>query len=166
MANIRETRRVADKYGLRLFLDAARFAENAYFIKKREPGYDIKNIGEIVREMFSYADGFTMSAKKDGLVNIGGLVGIKEDQGLFDRVRANLVPIEGFPTYGGLAGRDLEALAIGLGEVTEESYLAARIEQVERLGAKTPGSRYPNSAACRRTRSVCGCSQVSASSAA
>lgn len=143
MANIREVRRVADRYGLRLFLDAARFAENAYFIKKREEGYSGSNIREIAREMFSFADGFTMSAKKDGLVNIGGLIGIKEDRELYDRVRSSLVPMEGFPTYGGLAGRDMEALARGLQEVVEESYLQARVSQVEYLGQKLLSAGIP-----------------------
>ena len=110
MANIKAVKEVADRYHLPLFFDAARFAENAYFIKKRELGYENQSIPQIVREMFSYADGFTMSAKKDGLVNIGGLIGIKEDEVLYNKVRANVVPIEGFPTYGGLAGRDLEEI--------------------------------------------------------
>ncbi|MDW7650149.1 MAG: tryptophanase [Bacillota bacterium] len=136
MANIRAVKEAADHYGLPLFLDAARFAENAYFIKKREAGYAAKSITDIVREMFSYADGFTMSAKKDGLVNIGGLIGIRDDEGLYNQVRAKLVPYEGFPTYGGLAGRDLEALARGFREVVEESYLEARIGQVAYLGEK------------------------------
>lgn len=143
MANLREVRRVADQYGLRLFLDAARFAENAYFIKKREEGYSDRHIREIVREMFSFADGFTMSAKKDGLVNIGGLIGIREDRELYDRVRAALVPVEGFPTYGGLAGRDMEALARGLQEVVEESYLQARVGQVEYLGNRLLSAGIP-----------------------
>ncbi|MFZ5649498.1 MAG: tryptophanase [Bacillota bacterium] len=143
MANIREARRVADRYNLRLFLDAARFAENAYFIKTREEGYAGRSITEIVREMFSLADGFTMSAKKDGLVNIGGLIGIKEDWGLYNGVRAGMVPIEGFPTYGGLAGRDMEALARGLREVVEESCLRARIGQVEYLGSRLLSAGIP-----------------------
>ncbi|MCL6612771.1 MAG: tryptophanase [Peptococcaceae bacterium] len=143
LSNLRQVRRVADKYNLPLFLDAARFAENAYFIKKREQGCEAKSIREIVREMFSLADGFTMSAKKDGLVNIGGLIGIKENRDLYNRVRANLVPIEGFPTYGGLAGRDMEALALGLQEVVEESYLQARVGQVEYLGKRLLDAGIP-----------------------
>jgi tryptophanase len=136
LENIRQTRVIADRYGLRLFLDAARFAENAWFIKAREKGYNGKAVTEIVREMFSCADGFVMSAKKDGLVNIGGLIGIKSDRELYNRVRARMVPLEGFPTYGGLAGRDLEALARGLKEVVDESYLQARVGQVAFLAAK------------------------------
>jgi tryptophanase len=143
MENIRAVREAADRYGLPLFLDAARFAENAYFIKKREAGYGDKQVSEIVREMFSYADGFTMSAKKDGLVNIGGLIGIRDNEELYNRTRANVVPIEGFPTYGGLAGRDLEALAVGLKEVVDEDYLEARIGQVVFLGHQLSSTGIP-----------------------
>lgn len=143
MANIRAVKATADRHGIRLFLDAARFAENAYFIKQRETEYANKEISDIVREMFSYADGFTMSAKKDGLVNIGGLVGIREDETLYNQVRAKLVPYEGFPTYGGLAGRDLEALARGLVEVVDEQYLEARIGQVAYLGAQLLAAGIP-----------------------
>ncbi|MBS4032250.1 MAG: tryptophanase [Clostridiales bacterium] len=143
MANIKAVREVADRYHLPLFFDAARFAENAYFIKKREPGYENRSIPQIVREMFAYVDGFTMSAKKDGLVNIGGLIGIKDDEVLYSKVRANVVPIEGFPTYGGLAGRDLEALARGLREVVEEPYLESRIGQVAYLGEKMLAAGIP-----------------------
>lgn len=134
MANIKGVKQIADKYGLKVFIDAARYAENAYFIKIREKGYENKSIREIVKEMFSYADGFTMSAKKDGLVNMGGLVGIKEDEELYVACRSTTVPMEGFPTYGGLAGRDLEALATGLEEGVELDYLEYRIEQVKYLG--------------------------------
>lgn len=143
MANIRAVRAEADRYGLKLFLDAARFAENAYFIQQREPGYAATPIPDIVREMFSYADGFTMSAKKDGLVNIGGLIGIQSDEALYNQARANLVPIEGFPTYGGLAGRDLEALASGLSEVVDATYLRARIGQVAYLGERLLAAGIP-----------------------
>ncbi|QSQ09410.1 Tyrosine phenol-lyase [Koleobacter methoxysyntrophicus] len=135
MKNIRETREIADKYGIPMFLDAARFAENAYFIKKREKGYESKTIKEIVREMFSYSDGCTISAKKDGLVNIGGLIGLR-DEGLYKKASQIVVAYEGFPTYGGLAGRDMEALARGLQEVVNFDYLESRIDQVEYLGQK------------------------------
>jgi len=135
MENIRETRRICDKYGLKLFLDACRFAENAYFIKKREKGYENKSVLEIAQEMFSYADGCTMSAKKDALVNIGGFLAMNDDE-LAMKCRNVLIVTEGFPTYGGLAGRDLEAIAQGLQEVLEEDYLKYRIRSVEYLGEK------------------------------
>ncbi|HLR46408.1 MAG TPA: tryptophanase, partial [Deinococcales bacterium] len=135
LRNIRETAEVADAYGIPLVIDAARFAENAYFIKTREPGQENRSIIDITREAFSYATAFTMSAKKDGLVNIGGLVGVREDEDLFRRVQGLTVPHEGFITYGGLAGRDLEALAIGLYEGTEFDYLHYRIGQAAYLGS-------------------------------
>ncbi len=143
MENIKEVRRIGEKYGLRVFIDAARYAENAYFIKKREEGYQDKSIREIVREMFSYADGFAMSAKKDGLVNIGGILGIKDDETLYRNALSRLVPFEGFPTYGGLAGRDIEALAIGLNEGINLDYLEYRIEQVKYLGEKLRQAEVP-----------------------
>jgi len=141
--NIKEVKRIADKYGLRVFFDAARFAENAYFIKRREDAYKHMSTGEIIREMFSYGEGLTMSAKKDGIVNIGGMIAIKDDEELFELVRQSVIPIEGFPTYGGLAGRDMEALSIGLREASEEAYLQARIGQVEYLGKKLDEAGIP-----------------------
>lgn len=135
MENIISVKALSDKYGIPVFFDAARFAENAYFIKEREEGYQNKSIKEIVKEMFSYGDGFTMSAKKDGLVNIGGLLGMRNEQ--LYRACGNMgIIYEGFITYGGLAGRDLAALAQGLLESTELPYLKARIDQVEYLGNK------------------------------
>lgn len=135
MENIISVKALSDKYGIPVFFDAARFAENAYFIKEREEGYQDKSIKDIVKEMFSYGDGFTMSAKKDGLVNIGGLLGMRNEQ--LYRACGNMgIIYEGFITYGGLAGRDLAALAQGLLESTELPYLKARIDQVEYLGNK------------------------------
>jgi tyrosine phenol-lyase len=135
MKNIREVKEVCSKYGIPLFLDACRFAENAFFIKKREKGYENKSILEIVQEMFSYADGCTMSAKKDAFANIGGFLALNDDE-LAIKARNVLIVTEGFPTYGGLAGRDLEAIAQGLEEVIDENYLVYRIRSVEYLAEK------------------------------
>jgi len=134
LGNIKAVSALGEKYGIKVLFDAARFAENAYFIKKREPGYENKSITEIIQETFSYGCAFTMSAKKDGLVNIGGPLGFKDDEELYTMARSMTVTYEGFPTYGGLAGRDMEALARGLREGVEESYLQYRIGQVEYLG--------------------------------
>jgi tryptophanase len=135
MKNIRETKAVCARNGIPFFLDACRFAENAYFIKKREPGYADIPVRQIVREMFSYADGATMSAKKDALVNMGGFLAVNDDK-LATSARNLLIVTEGFPTYGGLAGRDLEAIAQGLEEILDEHYLQYRIRSVEYLGEK------------------------------
>lgn len=143
MENTKAVKAIADKYEIPVFLDAARYAENAYFIKIREEGYADKSIKAIAKEMFSYADGFMMSAKKDGLVNMGGLIGIKEDEQLYTDCRSTIVPFEGFPTYGGLSGRDMEALATGLEEALEVSYLKYRIEQVEYLGDRLRDAGVP-----------------------
>ncbi len=142
LKNIKEVKIVADKYGIPLFFDAARFAENAFFIKEREQDYYNKSIKDIVLEMMSYADGFTMSCKKDGLVNIGGLLAMR-DKKLFEEAKQLLILMEGFPTYGGLAGRDLEALSIGLKEVINEDYLRWRIGQVRYLGEKLNKADIP-----------------------
>jgi len=133
MQNIRETKEVCKKYGIPLYLDCCRFAENAYFIKQREKGYENKSIKEIAQEMFSYADGATMSAKKDGLSNTGGFIATNDSK-LAEEIKTLLIITEGFVTYGGLARRDLEALAIGFEEVLNEDYLNYRIGQVKLLG--------------------------------
>lgn len=136
MANMRAVAEVCQRYGIPLSLDAARFAENAWFVKQREEAYKNASIRDIIKEMFSYADMFTMSAKKDAIVNMGGLIGIKEDAELYSRVKGNTISFEGFVTYGGLAGRDLEALSIGLYEGIDENYLRYRIGQMEYLAAQ------------------------------
>ena len=135
MENLREVRRVADKFGIRVILDSARFAENAYFIKMREAGYADKTIKEISREMFSYADGMTMSAKKDGIVNMGGFIATRHED-WFDGAKSFCIPFEGYLTYGGMNGRDMAALAVGLDENTEFDNLETRIRQVEYLAAR------------------------------
>ena len=133
MANVRQVRQVCRRHGVPLFFDACRFAENSYFVQQRESGYADKSVTEIARELFSLGDGCTMSAKKDGLVNIGGFLAMN-DGDWAQRITNLLILIEGFPTYGGLAGRDLEAIARGLREVLNEDYLAFRIGQVAQLG--------------------------------
>lgn len=132
MENLREVRKIADKYGKRVFFDSARFAENAYFIKTREEGYADKSIKEIVLEMFSLADGMTMSAKKDGLVNMGGFIATRWED-VYEGAKMFAIPFEGYLTYGGMNGRDMAALAVGLEENTEYEMLHTRIHQVEFL---------------------------------
>ncbi|TPH14627.1 tryptophanase [Litorilituus lipolyticus] len=133
MENIRQTKALCDEFNKPLFLDACRFAENAYFIKQREAGYQDKTPKEIVQEIFSYADGMTMSAKKDALVNMGGWLALNDDN-LAMKARNVLILTEGFPTYGGLSGRDLEAMAVGLEEIVEEDYLNYRISSTAYFG--------------------------------
>ncbi len=135
MENIRTISTICREHRIPFFFDAARFAENAFFIQQREAGYQNKSIAEIVRETFSYVDGFTMSAKKDALVNIGGMIGLR-DETLARKVKELLILKEGFPTYGGLAGRDLEAMARGLREVLNPEYLNYRVGQVAYLGER------------------------------
>ena len=135
MHNLREVHKMSNKYGIPVVFDSARFAENAWFIKEREPGYADKSIRQIVTEMFSYADVMTMSSKKDGIVNIGGFIAMR-DKELFKQSSVFNIMYEGFNTYGGMAGRDMNALAVGLHEVTTEHYLETRIRQVEFLGNK------------------------------
>ncbi|MBK6329015.1 MAG: tryptophanase [Bacteroidetes bacterium] len=142
MKNIQDTSVICKKHQIPLFIDACRFAENAYFIKTREPGYETKSINDIAQEMFSYADGCTMSAKKDAFANIGGFLAMK-DPVLALSCRNLLVITEGFPTYGGLAGRDLEAIAIGLNEVMDENYLHYRIKSIEYLANKLIAAGVP-----------------------
>ncbi|MFH1453018.1 MAG: tryptophanase [Armatimonadota bacterium] len=135
MENIKEVSHIAKSHSIPFYIDACRFAENAYFIKKRGKGYENKSLLEIAQEMFSYADGCTMSAKKDALVNIGGFLAVNDDT-LAMECRNLLILTEGFPTYGGLAGRDLAAMAVGLKEVLEEDYMRYRIRSVEYFGEK------------------------------
>jgi len=142
LANLRQTSEVCRRRGVPLFIDACRFAENAYFIKTRERGQRHRTVREIAREMFSLADGATMSAKKDALVNIGGFLATKNTR-IAKRVKELMVVIEGFPTYGGLAGRDMEALSRGMEEGLDEGYLESRIGQIARMVDRLAGAGVP-----------------------
>ena len=135
MQNLREVRQMADKYGKMVVYDSARFAENAYFIKMREEGYADKSIKEIVKEMFSYADAMTMSSKKDAIVNMGGFIAMRDEE-LWRQASVFNIMFEGYVTYGGMSGRDMNALAQGLDEGTEFDYLETRIKQIEYLGSR------------------------------
>ncbi len=142
MANVRAVAEVCRSHGIPLYVDACRFAENAYLIKLREEGFEDRSVREIALEVFSWADGCTMSAKKDGLANIGGFVATRDEE-LARQQRNLLILTEGFPTYGGLAGRDLEAIAIGLREVLEEDYLEYRLASVRYLGEAIAAGGVP-----------------------
>jgi tyrosine phenol-lyase len=142
MENIRAVKAICQRHGIPLYIDACRFAENAYFIKLREPGYGGKTPREIARELFSHADGCTMSAKKDGMANIGGFLCTNNDA-LAQQEKDLLILTEGFPTYGGLAGRDLEAIAVGLNEALEEEYLKYRIASTAFLGNHVAAEGVP-----------------------
>ena len=135
MQNLREVRAIADKYGKRVLFDSARFVENAYFIKTREEGYADKSIKEIVKEMYSFADGMTMSSKKDGLVNMGGFIATRHED-WYEGAKRFCIPFEGYLTYGGMNGRDMDALAVGLDENTEFDNIETRIKQVQYLAAR------------------------------
>ena len=138
MQNIREVKALANKYNVPLLFDSARFAENAWFISQREAGYQNKTIREIVLEMYAYADGMTMSSKKDGIVNIGGFIATRRKE-WYDQACTFNIMFEGFVTYGGMAGRDMNALAVGLMEATEPDFLSSRIGQVQYLGEQLSG---------------------------
>lgn len=142
MENIRKASEICHRHGILFYLDACRFAENSFFINKREAGYENKTTLEIAQEMFSYADGCTMSAKKDAFANIGGFLAMRDEK-LIQACRNLLIITEGFPTYGGLAGRDLEAIAIGLEEVLHEDYLTYRIRSIEYTGNKLTEAGVP-----------------------
>jgi tryptophanase len=142
MENIRAVAETYHSFGIPFYIDAARYAENCYFIKLREQGYEAKSPIEIAREMFSHADGFCMSAKKDAIVNIGGLLATNDDV-LAQAISNELILREGFPTYGGLAGRDLDAMAIGLYEGLDENYLEYRLKQTAYLAARLKEKGIP-----------------------
>ena len=135
MENVKAVAKLCKSYKIPIIFDSARFAENAYFIKIRENGYQDKTIKEIAKEMFSFGDGMTMSSKKDGLVNMGGFIALKDEE-IFKQATVFNIMFEGFITYGGMSGRDMAALAVGLDEATEFEYLESRIKQVTHLGNK------------------------------
>lgn len=142
MENLRKVKEISEKNGIKVMFDATRCVENAYFIKEREPGYENKSIEEILKEMMSYADGCTMSGKKDCLVNIGGFLALR-DQGLYEKATSLVVVYEGMPTYGGMAGRDMEAMATGIYESLDFYYIEHRIKQVRYLGDKLDEAGIP-----------------------
>ncbi len=142
VANIRETRAIAKKYGIKFMIDAARYAENSYFVKQREPEFKNKSIQEIIAATFEGADCFTMSSKKDAIVNMGGLIGCR-DKALFEVIKQRCISFEGFITYGGMSGRDIEALAIGLSEGVDEHYLQYRIGQMQYLAGRLEEAGIP-----------------------
>ncbi|CEP77415.1 MAG: tyrosine phenol-lyase [Defluviitoga tunisiensis] len=142
MENLRKVKEISEKNGIKVMFDATRCVENAYFIKEREPGYGDKSIAEILKEMMSYADGCTMSGKKDCLVNIGGFLALR-DQDLYEKATSLVVVYEGMPTYGGMAGRDMEAMATGIYESLDFHYIEHRIKQVRYLGDKLDEAGIP-----------------------
>ena len=142
MKNMREVRKVADKYGVKVFYDATRCVENAYFIKEQEPEFKDKTIKEICHEMFSYSDGATCSGKKDGIVNIGGFLAINDDE-LFGKAKEIVVVFEGMPSYGGMSGRDMQAIAIGFREAMQFEYIEHRVKQVRYLGDRLKEAGIP-----------------------
>ena len=143
LKNMRAVAAIAKENAIPVIIDGARYAENAFFVKRREAGYADMSIRAIAREAFALADVFMMSAKKDGLANIGGLLVIKEDRSLFEKCRTFAVPMEGFPTYGGMSGRDMDALAVGLEEALDTDYLSHRLDQVRYLGERLKNAGVP-----------------------